>query len=459
MKDLLVLSLAMMLMVSVRGQTTSTGEYAPPQGPDHPLTMEECIAYAVANNPNIEKVRLNEASNEYRIDEVKAQGLPQVNATGQFLDNYALPEQILPGEFLGMPGEDVAVTFGTRYNVSGNVEVTQMLFNKSYFTGLKAARSSQELYKLQSFSTVEELAYNVARVYYQLQITERQRSIVEANLERIEQLLEITRVQYEEGIVKKVDVDQLRVNRTNILTEMQRLDISYAQQLNLLKFYMGMDMDAGLAIREETTEEPEYNLADELLLSQNTNLQLLDKQMELLRLEQENIKAGYFPTVSAFARYGYQGQSQQFRFSGEDYNSFGAGTWGINLNVPIFDGLRKKNQIQQNQVNQEKLRLDQIQTVRSAKMAFKNANNNLDQNQALIDQQEANMELARELYEVTRLSYREGIAPLTELLNAETSLKEAQTQYLTALLQLKLAELEHLKSSGRFAEIIRQDYN
>lgn len=87
-------------------------------------------------------------------------------------------------------------------------------------------------------------------------------------------------------------------------------------------------------------------------------------------------------------------------------------------------------------------------------MEFHNATEQLRQSRSLISQQEKNMQLAEELYSITKLSYQEGVAPLTELLNAETSLKEAQTQYLTATLQQKLAELGHLKTSGELARLI-----
>ena len=174
------------------------------------MTFEDCIAYALQYNPNLQGVKLDELAGDYLIKEVRATGLPQVNASGSYTDNFALPTQLLPGEILGQPGTTVPVTFGVRHNMAAGVELNQLLFSKSYFTGLKAAEASKGLYQLNTLQTKEELVYSIAQVYLQLQINKRQQEILNANLQRVEKLVEITQAQFDEGLVKKVDVDRTR---------------------------------------------------------------------------------------------------------------------------------------------------------------------------------------------------------------------------------------------------------
>lgn len=428
---------------------------------DEPMTLEACILNAIANNPNLRSVKLGETANDYLIKEIKAAGLPQVNGSGQYSNNYALAEQLLPGEILGQPGTTVPVKFGVANTITGNLEVQQLLFSKSYFTGLKAAKASSSLAQLNTFKTTEDLVYKIAQIYLQIQITEKQQEILQANIDRINQLVDISQIQFEEGIIKKIDVDQLKVNRTNLLTEFQNVEIGLSQQLNLLKFYMGMPPSAEVSVADFVAEGDKYPLSDELTLSENTNLQLLNKQMELTELDMENVKAGYYPSLSAFFRYGWQGQTDKL-FSSDEQDAIQGtktGTFGLSLNVPIFDGFQKKNKVQQIQVQQSQQALDRQYLTNSIQMEFANAKETLRQNKTVLVSQKENMKLAEQLYEVTKLSYREGVAPLTELLNAETSLKEAQTQYLTSLLQLNLAELDQMKTSGQLASLIRNSDN
>ncbi len=418
------------------------------------MTLEDCLTYAIQNNPDLQRVQLDEVAAEYKVKEVKASGLPQVNASAGYTDNFSLPTQLLPGELLGEPGTTVPVQFGVRHGLSAGVEVSQLLFNKSFFTGLKAAEASRGLYRLNTLKTKEDLVYNIAQIYLQLQITDKQKEILTANLDRVNQLIDISQAQFEEGLVKKVDVDQLKVNSTNLRTEIQNLEIGYTQQQSLLKFYMGMPVQEQIEVSGLQDIANQYQLADDLSQEFNTTLRILEKQQELRTFELQNIKDGYFPTLNAFASYNWQGQTNKLFSKENPMNSFGAGMWGLSLQVPIFDGFSKKAKSQQVHVSQLQLKLDIRNAANLNRMEFHNATEQLRQSQTLISQQEKNMELAEELYDITKLSYQEGIAPLTELLNAETSLKEAQTQYLTATLQKKLAELDHLKTSGELVRLI-----
>jgi len=459
MKNLIVYIIFICNTVNALAQAPIS--HIPVNSEKNQLTLEECIISAIENNPNLKSLKLSEEANEYQIKEIKSAALPQLSAQGQVLHNYALAEQILPGEVFGQPGESVAVKFGVANTITGKVEVNQLLYNKSYRTGLRAAEASRSLTQLNTFKTTEDLIFNIAELYLNLQITEKQKEILNANLSRINQLIKISQIQFEEGLIKKLDVDQLRVNKTNLLSEFQNIEIGVAQQMNLLKFYMGMTQDEEIAIADYVTDGDTYPLLEAVQMENNTSLLLLNKQLELSNLEHGNLAAGYYPTLSAFANYGWQGQTDKLFSTDEQYDIQGSptGVIGLSLNIPIFDGFKIKNQLAQNKIKQSQMVLDRTYLANSIQMEFANANNALKQNKTLLDVQNANMALAEELYGVTKLSYQEGVAPLTELLNAENSLKEAQTQYLTSLLQVNLAELDQMKTSGQLASLIRDGSN
>ncbi len=421
-----------------------------------PMDLRSCINFAVQNNPNVLKAQLDEVATAYQIKEIKASGLPQLSGQAQALDNFSLPQQLLPGEVFGQPGTTIPVKFGVRYNFSGTAQLNQLLYNQSYFVGLKAAKASQSLMQLSTFKTIEDLVYNVAQVFLQIQQLEQQGTILDANLNRMNRLFEIAEIQYEEGLIKKIDVDQLRVNRTNLLTEQTNLELSMSQLNRLLKLYMNFPQEEELLLTGLEENEIKYELAPRLILSANTNLRLLEEQFKLNELERKNTLAGYAPGLAAFAQYGWQGQTDALFNKEVPLSDFTSGSWGLSLSIPIFDGGQKQAKTQQIKVKREQLLQDKMYLTQVTKMEFANANEGLIQNRRVLEAQNENMDLAEALYDVTQLSYKEGVAPLTELLNAETSLKQAQTQYLTALFQLKLSELDHLKTSGELANIIKQ---
>ncbi len=392
-------------------------------------------------------------SNEFKIKEIKASALPQLTGNGNFTDNFARASQLLPGEiFGGEPGTSIPVKFGTRYVMSATGNLTQKLFDPSLRLGIKAAKESQGLYQLQTFKSKEDLIYNVVNVYMQLQMVKQQMELVAGNIDRMEQLLNITKAQFKEGIIKKVDVDQLSVNYTNLTTELSNNNNSYQQLLNNLKTFMNLDVDQPLAITEVGAEP--IPVSQQLFLETNTDLNLIDYQLRLQQINTDNIKAGYLPTLSLNANYGWQGQTEKLLKNGAT-TGFTSGLYSLQLSVPIFDGFAKKNKIAQSNIAYKQLELNKEYTTMSIKNQYQTAKNNLTQNQRVLKAQQENMKVAEELYNVNKLSYTEGIAPLSDLINAENGLKQAQTQYLTAMLQMNIAELDMMQSSGQLSQVIK----
>ena len=424
------------------------------------LTLDELIEFAVQNNPEVRNSQLDEIANEERIKEITSGGLPQITATGGYNNNYALPQQIIPGEIFGQPGTLIPVKFGVQNTISASAQMNQMIYNPSFWVGLKAAKTSRELYDLSTFKTKEELVYSIIQAYYQIQITDEQRSILSSNLETMDRLIDIAQVQYEEGIIKKLDVDQLKVNKINLESEIEGTSLGLEHLHNQLKFLMGIPQEEEIVLKKDRITVADFVEKDALNLSNNTDLKLLDVQSELNDLQIKNIQSGYMPSVSFFINYGWIGQTDRL-FSDEDRHDIvgsGNGAFGVNVNIPIFDSFQKKHQKQQAVIEKHKLENTRLQTEYFTTMNYRNAEEKLNVNLGLVSTQKKNMALARNLYDITALSFKEGVAPLTELITAETSLRQSQTQYLSALLQVALAKLELIKSSGALSEKINQ-YN
>jgi len=420
------------------------------------LNVEQTIILAVQNNPDLRRVKMASYLLEQQIKGAKSSGLPQVNGSAGFTDNFSIAQQLLPGEVFGQTGQ-IPVQFGVRYGLNAGVEVSQLIYSREFKTNLKKLDATKEVITLQTLSTMEDLVYNVAQLYIQYQTTVEQEKLLDANIERINKLIVTSNAQYQNGIIKKLDVDQIKVNRTNLITEKSNLSIALEQQLNYLRFYLDLEQETQIVLTEKMDNTKRYPLSEELLLQENITFQILQNQLKLTKMDDDVVKAGYYPTLSAFAQYNYTGQANKFNLKSDNYSGFGSGLWGINLSIPLFDGFQKKHQVAENQIKYQQELLD-LETLKNAtELDYYNAITHIRQNEKLIAMQVENMELATTVYEITKLSYQEGVAPLTELLNAETGLKEAQSQYLTALINFKLAELDHIKASGQLAQLLKSN--
>jgi len=412
------------------------------------LSLQEAVQYALEHNEDVGKAAYDQQIAQQVVRETKATALPQVSGYGT-LDYYpALPTQILPGALAGRE-EDIAVKFGKDFNASGGLEFSQLLFNKSYFVGLEAVKSTQDLYRLRAQMAQEDVIYNVGTAYFQVLQTKEQFENINANLEKLAQLEKILTLQYQNDMVKKVDVNKVKVNRNNLETQQQALTTTLEQQKNILKFFMGMPLQQEFILADATINletVPTAALALEGVNLNRTQFQLLSKQKELTGLQSRNIQAGYYPILSAYGRYGYQAQRDDL-FSNEQ-PWFKSSVVGLKLSVPIFDGFKKNAQVKQAELEIKKLDMDIQKFNQNTAVELTNAISQLQNSQNAIVSQEGNVTLAQEVYDTTNKLYKEGISPLTDLLDAEVALREAQTNLNNEKLKYQIAQLSYLKAKG-----------
>ena len=422
------------------------------------LTMPEAIKYALANNESIKKALLDEKSAEYRIKETKGSGLPQVAGNGTLTMNPALATQLLPGELAGQPGTTIPVQFGTKYVAQGGLELQQMIFRKSFFVGLEAANTTRELFSLRTQMSQEDIMYNVSSAYLQVLQTKQQFNTLDANFNRLSQLEKMLDLQYKNDVATKVQVNRVTVNKINLENQRNTLTAALEQQKNALKFFMGMPLTQELEIADSVvvlnTPIPTTDNAAALIASR-LEFKVLNTQKNLYKLNVQNIKSGYFPSLNAFGNYAYNAQRNQFNFLDANQPWFNAVSIGVRLSVPIFDGFQRRNQIRQAQVEVDKIDQDISLLSRQTEMALSNAITQMQTSLSAIQAQERNVTLAQEVYRNTNELYKEGLSPLTEVLDTEVSLREAQTNLNNERLKYQLAQLTYLQAKGELATLTK----
>ncbi|WP_235861491.1 TolC family protein [Pontibacter flavimaris] len=422
------------------------------------LTLQESITYALEHNEDIRKASLDEIGSQYQVKEARAAGLPQVDIKGTAVRTLEKQRMVLPAELNKEGTGPVILPIGSDYNMQGGLSVSQLLFSQSYFVGLKAAKSAEDLYRIRKEMTEEQVIYNVGSAYYQVLQTQEQFHNINANLDKLTKLERILQLQYENDLVKKVDVNRIKVSKINLENQKQNLLTAYEQQQNVLKFFMGMPLEQAIALTgsaDDVLLPQQPTLADAAAPAQGrAQYQVLQKQKELRSLEKESIKSGYYPTLSAFGSYNYQSQYNDKLFN-QEAMWFPNAQVGLQLNIPVFDGLRKRAQVQQREVELQKLDVDIQQYNKNTQVELTNAIAQLQNSQNSIVAQEENVKLAQEVYDTTNELYKEGLSPLTDLLNAETSLREAQTNLNNERLKYKLAQLNYLQATGELESLTK----
>ena len=427
-----------------------------------PLSIQNCIEYAKQNNSNIEVARFDERIAQEQVNEVKGRGLPQANINGSYQDQLKLPVLVLPSNLTGAAGGgtgeengSTAIPIGNQYNSSLTGEVTQMIFDPSFYIGLKAAKSGSQLYQQQTQKVSEQTAYNIANAYYQVIVAQKQLQLLSSNLNNTQKVLANTELQFKNGVAKQVDVNRLQVNASNLKSQIQQADLSLQRALNNLKFQMGMPLnqvitlsDTALTFHEEATAAPETT---DDFYKNRIDYKILQTNLELQELDRRNNVAGYYPTLSAFANYGYTAQGNDFGFfptGSNDWFDYTTATIGLRLKIPVFDGLQRNARIQQSRLKASQLKENIKLTQQSIDLDVSNADMQYRSTLQRIESEQKNVDLAQQVYEVTQLEFQEGVGTSTDVVEAETSLRQAQNTYINTLLDLYTARLDMEKAKG-----------
>ena len=125
---------------------------------------------------------------------------------------------------------------------------------------------------------------------------------------------------------------------------------------------------------------------------------------------------------------------------------------GLQLNIPIFDGFRKHQQIQQSKLAIRKIENEEIILQQSVSLEIQSAVTNLNNSLETLNAAEKNVELAREVYRVSQIKYKEGVGSSLELNDAETQLKQAESSQLSGMFEYLMAKLELQKAKGEFSK-------
>ncbi|MEM9340053.1 MAG: TolC family protein [Bacteroidota bacterium] len=418
------------------------------------MTLDDCVKYALENNELVRISQFDSEIAEAQVRETTAAGLPQANINAGINYNFDLQENILPARFSdpnAAEGEEIAIAFGRAYDGNVALSINQLLFDGSYFVGLQAAKTFRELSSKEKIQTEIDIVEAVNKAYYNALITVEQLELLDKNIGRLDTLLRETNSMYEAGFAEKVDVDRIRVNYNNLKVDRSRS--AQLQQISekLLKFQMGMDLSQPI-ILTESLEAVEVIVppirSNDFDYNQRIEFSQLTTNETLAYLDMKNNKAQYLPKLNLSFGYGWNTASDDFSqlFIGRRWLDFGA--LGLSASIPVFDGFLKSNRIQQNKLQIKQVQSQMTYLKKSIDLEIEQSRINLNSQVETLDVQRQNVALAQEVYDITKMKYQEGVGSNSEVIDADTSLKEAQTNYLNSLFDAITSEIELKKALG-----------
>jgi outer membrane protein TolC len=389
--------------------------------------------------------------------EYLSSGFPQIDASASVNKNFILRRTWLDGSRFdpSVPeGTLIQLEFGTPYDSDYGIGLSQMIFNGSYFVGVKASKTYQELSTKEHIKSKIDVTESVTKAYYSVLVNEMLLETVNSNFQRLDSLVRETTIMQENGFVELLDLNRTKVEYNNIKTQKSNAQRAVDISKDLLKFQMGMPVSNNLEIAEELTDLT-FNLKEELEMKYSYQRRIEYSQLEtsrsLTELEMKNNKVQYLPKIDLVASWGMNAGVADFSRLGEFRNDK---VWtdyqlaGITFQLPIFDGLYKAKKIQQNKIKLQQLEYQRMMLENSIEMEVMQKRKTLIMNLDLLSSQDENKQLAESVYNQTKIKYQEGVGTNLEVIDADNAFKQAQSNYLNALYDALIAHVEYQKSLG-----------
>jgi outer membrane protein len=430
----------------------SYAQDAPPNNQTYNFSIQECIDYAYEHQDSVINAKLDIKSAEYKVKETTGIGLPQVNGSASFQDYLKIPTTLIPGEFLGQPaGTFVPLQFGVKYQSSLGVNASQILFDGSYLVGLKASKTYKELSTRNHTRSRIEANVNVTKAYYQVLVSNEQLRLLDANIKQLKQQFDETVQQNKQGFVEKIDVDRITVQYNNLVTTRENTIRLLALNYQVLKFQMGMPIEYNLLLKSKLEDIKLDNTAD---LGVDTSFyhnrieyNLLETNIKLNQLDLKLKKSHFLPTLTANAS--YVSSYQDNTFSTLYKKTFPQSYVGVTLNVPIFSGGQRINQVRQSKIAVLKSQNDLENAKNGLKLQANNASVTYTNGLQTLNNQKQNQTLAQEVLRVSKIKYQQGVGSSIEVTQAQTALEDADNKYIQGLYDALVSKVDLDKAYGR----------
>ena len=401
----------------------------------------QCLEYALANNPDLQNARLEDSLARLNNAIALAAWKPSVALTAGLTNNWKQQVSIFPD--FNNPGETREVILGQPWTSAAGLTLNQLIYSPEVIRDRNLRAANVRAAGLLIETRELELKAAVKTAFYRTLRFSELVKLRRADIERLERNLRDARLFYEEGIVDKVDYKRATIALNQARADLATSLLTVVSRKAELKALMGYPGGETLALRYDYDAYTAEVLSDsviELELRERPEVRALAVRQNQQDISVSYLQNAWYPTVGASAGYTYNWVAQNF---GDLYaRSFPAGVVGLNVSVPLFDGARRFRRVEAARV--ERLGLDyELTAVRQQiEREYTVAENTYRAGRLNYLVADDNVALAREIYDVIRLQYREGIEPFLEVIIAENDLRTSQNAALNALIDALIAKVE-----------------
>lgn len=411
------------------------------------ITIDQAIEIGLKNSKMLHSSLMKVKSAEAKVKEADAMRLPTLKLSARYTRLSKVDPFVITTPFGTFP-----ISPGIYDNYATQLSLSQPLFTG--FRLLGNVKLNEEL----SNATNEDynkdksdLLFNIKNAYWNVYKAQQFKKVMDETVDQIKAHLNDAKNLEKAGMMTRNDVLKLEVQYSNVLY--QQIDAENAVKLSIvaLNNTIGIPLDTQTEITS-TANLNVYQTEDLSSLISNAiekrpEVKAADSRVRASEAGVTLAQSSWYPQIALYGNYYYSKPNQRIL---PQKNQFDA-TWdaGIMLNMNVWDWLTTKHQTDQAQAQLEQAK-DGLGLIKDG-ITLEVTQNYLSVNQAKrkIDIAKLNVEQAEENLRVTSEKFKNGLATSSELIDAETALISAKTNFNTSVVDYELSKAKLEKSIGK----------
>lgn len=399
------------------------------------LSLNEAVAATLNNNKTARIAQLNEEIARANYRQTDAVFLPQVNFS------YTAMTTNNPLNSFGYKLEQRSITQNdfnplllnhppATPDVMTKLEVQQPLLNADMFYARKGAEKQVEVYQYQGKRTAEYLTFEVQKAWLQLQLSYKAVAVLEEVKKTARSVYKFTDDHYQQGLIQKSDVLNAQVHLTSVESNLSKAKSNIRNASDYLSVLMG-DKTGIIYIVDELPESDQPIADTTMRISDNrADFIAMQKAIEGSNMMLKSNQMSFLPKLNAFGNYQY---------NDAHLAGFGANSYlvGVQLSWDVFKGNTRKNKIDAQRLERDKLTEQLAQQKQQGQMELNKAMRDLTDSRFEISRDRAAVDQAAESMRILQNRYQQGLINTTDVLMAETQL--SQQKFALAQAQFNLA--------------------
>ncbi|HRW58746.1 MAG TPA: TolC family protein [Chlamydiales bacterium] len=400
--------------------------------------------------PNAVKMALKE-SEDYQIQDNEV-----LKATAQYKEIMSILFPQIKGDVTWVknfkyPNSLPTAAFTKNYNIDYGLSANQLLTTFGRISSsLKGTRKFEEAAAQKKRAVALEITFATKMMYYNACFTKNMMEIAKESYLSTLESKEILLERFHGGRVSKRDNIKVDADIAGRIPMIAEMETSHIASLDTLKRHLGIDFTDQIDLTSSYSKE--YPEVDEVKAFQlmYENHPLL-KALTLVTKGQEYLvrskKAEYYPTLSAFAKYNYRGMSDDNLFVGNQFlNDYGV--YGLNVNIPIFQGFKRHQQIKKAKLDKDNACLTYEKHKKQLELELKKTLLEYNELKQTLSANAEAVFLANKSFDMSQNLLKTGQMSVTDLNDAELMLTSQKIKYETTLFKLNVALIKLEKLTG-----------